>query len=119
VKTSPDACNGPECTNKSSGSAGAMDDQIGHISNQISSQSKVEEHVEDVKYHLSRIHRMQITIASGSKRGYRPIYRCNITNPQTPLMEIFPHCKPNPCVFWVFVACSKEIIEARSQVHCK
>lgn len=41
-----------------------MDNQVGHVTNQIRCQSKVEEHKEDVKDHLPRIHRMQVTIAN-------------------------------------------------------
>lgn len=52
-------------TYKFPGSAGAMDDQVSHISNQVSLQAENKEEVTDAKSHFLIIYRMQIAIASG------------------------------------------------------
>ena len=40
-----------------------MDNQVGHVSNQVGLEAEDEEHVEDAEQHLSRVHRMEIAIA--------------------------------------------------------
>jgi len=92
-------------THKLPGSKGRMDNQIGHVSDQIRCQSKIKHHVEHDEYHLIVINSMQITISSGSERGYRPVKGFDITNPQALGMKIFPN-GPNPCFTWILVICS-------------
>lgn len=51
-----------------------MNDQVGHVSDQIGLQAKNEEHVEDVEYHFHRIYGMEITIANACKCDYGPVH---------------------------------------------
>lgn len=51
-----------------------MDNQVGHISNQVSLQPHIEEHIEDIENHLLCIYRMQITIAGGCECDYGPVH---------------------------------------------
>lgn len=56
-------------TYKFPGSTSAMDDQVSHISNQVSLQPQNKKHVTYDKCHLSIIYSMQIAIASGCESG--------------------------------------------------
>lgn len=103
-------------TYKLSGLASSMDDQISHISDQICSEAKVKEHIADVEQHLPCIHRMQVPIANSSQSSDGPVDGSSITNPQAPIMEI-RHGFPNPCVVWIMVMSSKQIIEATSSMN--
>ena len=107
-----------KCTHKSSSSTCPMNDQVGHIPNQICCQPKVEEHVEDVKDHLPCIFRMQITIANSCESSDRPVNRCHITDPQALFKEVI-HGGSNPCLLWVMITCGKKIIKACSTMNCK
>lgn len=95
-----------------------MDNQVGHVANQISSQSKVKEHVENVENHLPYVFRMIIPITHSGKCGDWPIYWCYVANPQALGMKIW-HGIANPRFLWVRVPISKEIVEACCTVHGK
>lgn len=51
-----------------------MNNQVGHVSDQIGLQAKNEEHVEDVEYHFHRIYGMEITIANARECDYGPVH---------------------------------------------
>lgn len=50
-------------TYKGSGSASPVNNEVGHISNEVSRQTEVEEHEENVEKHFSWILSMQISIS--------------------------------------------------------
>jgi len=52
-------------TYKGSGSASPMNDEVGHISNEVSCQTEVEHHEENVKKHFSWVLSMKISISRG------------------------------------------------------
>lgn len=60
-------------THKYPGATRSMDDQVRHVTNQVSSQPKVEQHVEDVEELLPQVHRMQITVANCSQSRDGPV----------------------------------------------
>lgn len=101
-----------------SSTASPMDNQISHISDQISCQSKIKKHVEGVKNHFSCVLCMQVSISNSGQSGDRPIHRRHITDPQAFLMEI-RHRTPNPCLIGIMIPISKKIIEAPSTMHSK
>ena len=95
--------------------AGPVHDQVGHIADQVSSQPQVEEHVEDVKEHLSGVDRMQISIADGGQRSNRPVHCCHVTTPQTLLLEVLDRGS-DPRSAGIWVSRRYEIVEASGAV---
>lgn len=107
-----------ECTHKSPSSTCAVDNQIGHVTNQVSCQSEIEKHVENIKDHLPLVHRMQVAVSDSCQSCDRPIYCCHIPNPQALLKEVIHGCS-NPSPLGVMVTRSNKIIEASSTVNGK
>lgn len=107
-----------ECTYKLPSSSSPMDNQVSHVSNQVSLQPKIKEHIEDIKYHLLWIYRMQITIARSCKGDYGPVHWGHIPIPQTDIMKVICD-KPKPCPSWVTIMCSKKIEKATGTMNCK
>lgn len=95
-----------------------MDDQVGHVPDQIRGQPEVEQHVEDVEDHLPRVHRVEIAIAHGGEGGDRPVHRCHIADPQTGLLKVLD-CNSDPCLAGVVVPGSYKIVEASGTVDGK
>lgn len=50
-----------------------MNNQIGHVSDEIRCESNVEQHVKDIEHFFSWVHCMQVTVSSGCKGHNGPI----------------------------------------------
>lgn len=61
-------------TYKLHGSASSFNNKICHITNQVSSEAKVEEHIKDNEYHFSSVDSMEVTITNGGHGGDGPIH---------------------------------------------
>lgn len=71
------------------GSTGAVDNQVSHITNEVSLQAQNEKQVKNDKCHFFIIHRMQIPIASGCECDNWPVNGSHITHPQTFFTIVF------------------------------
>lgn len=76
-----------------------MDDQVCHVSDQISSEANVEKHVQHVKDLLPCIYSMQVTIANSGEGDNRPIHGIRVSQPDALVLEIVD-LGSNPCIFW-------------------
>lgn len=56
-----------------------MDNKIGHVTDDVSSEANVEKHVEHVKCLLMGIYRMQIAVAHGGECDDGPIHWVRVT----------------------------------------
>lgn len=57
-------CKGKLRAYKFHGATSSFNDQIGHVTNNISSEAKIEEHVENDKDHFDSVNSMEVTIAN-------------------------------------------------------
>lgn len=105
-------------TYKVSGSAGRMNHKVCHVSDEVSCQSQVEQHVENIKQHLPWVLSMQVSIASGCECCDRPVHCSDISVPKTIFFEIWVHCA-DPCLFWIRVSVCYQIVKASGTMHCK
>lgn len=96
-----------------------MNNQVGHVTNQISCQAEVEKHKEDIEDHFPCIHRMQISITNRRQGSNGPVHRRHIPNPNTLLKKIISQRRSNPGPLRVMIPCSKKIIEASRTVNSK
>ena len=74
-----------------------MDDQVGHVTNEIGSETDVEEHVDHVEDLLSGVDCVEVSISDGRERHDRPVDRVGVAKPYALLLEIL-HLAPNPRV---------------------
>lgn len=102
----------------SSSSAGAMNNQISHISDQVGRQSEVKEHVNGGKDHLPCVFGVQVSVADGREGGDRPVHGSHISVPQASLEEV-GHGSPDPGSAGIMIPCGEQIIEAASTVNSK
>lgn len=70
------------------GTDSAVDDQVSHVSNEISSEANVEEHVDHVEYLLPRVDRVKVTVSDGGERNDRPIDGVSVPQPDAPLLKV-------------------------------
>ena len=75
-------------TYKFHGAAGAFNDQIGHVANDVSSEAEVKEHVENDEDHLNGVDSMEVTISDGGHGGDGPVHCCYVSDPDVGLSEI-------------------------------
>lgn len=101
---------------KVSGSAGRMNHKISHVSDEVSCQAQVEEHVENIKQHLPWVLSMQVSIASGCECCDRPVHCSDISVPKTILFEIWVRCA-DPGLFWIGVSVCNQIVKASSTMY--
>ena len=103
-------------THKSPSSARAMDNQVGHVTDQVSGEAEVEEHVEDVEDHLPRVDGVKISVPDGGESGDGPVHRRHVANPQALFEEVL-HRSSNPSLPWVVVTRREEVVEASRAVN--
>lgn len=92
-----------------------MDDQIGHVSDQVGGEANVEENVKGVEELLLRVLGVQVAVADGGEGGNGPVHRCHITHPQALWMEVW-HGGAYPSVARIVVSHSNKKEEASSTV---
>ncbi|KAM1970253.1 hypothetical protein TB1_016307 [Malus domestica] len=86
-----------------------MDDEIGHVSNQVSKEANVEKHIEDAKNLLPKVDRMQVAISNGGESDSGPVDGIRVTQPDASVVEVVDLAS-NPCVLCLFVmGCHPEV----------
>lgn len=55
------------------GTTSAFNNQVGHVADQVSSEAKVEEHVENNEDHFDGVNCVEIAVADGAHGGHRPV----------------------------------------------
>ena len=105
-------------THESSGSAGAVDDQVGHVTDQVSGESEVEEHVEDVEDHLSDVDRMKVSVSDGGEGRDGPVHGRHVPDPYRLFQKVLVR-RPDPRVLQVPVSSRQKVVKARRAVHSK
>lgn len=74
-----------------------MDDEIGHVSNQIGKEANVEQHIEDAEDLLPRVDCMQVAISNGGEGDSGPVDGIGVTQPDALVLEVIDLCS-NPCI---------------------
>lgn len=95
-----------------------VDNEIGHVANQVGSKANVEKHVEDGENLLPCVLCMQVAIPRRCEGDNRPIHGVCISQPDTPLLEI-RNLRSNPSITRHAVMCGQPEIEATRSVNSK
>jgi hypothetical protein len=88
-------------------------DENGHVANDVSSESQIKKHEENVKDHFPFIDRMQISIPNSSEGGDGPVDAGDVEYPKAFLSKVRKYC-PQPCLALsrLWVSDSQQIIKA-------
>lgn len=81
-----------------------VDDEICHVTNQVSCEANIEQHVEHVENLFSCVNSMQVSITDCCESHNRPVHGIGVSQPNTSLFEI-GNLTPYPRVSGCFVVC--------------
>jgi hypothetical protein len=68
-------------TNEFPGAAGAMDDRVGHVADDVGGEAEVEEHVGGGVDHLSGVLGVHVAVADGGEGGDEPVHGGDVELP--------------------------------------
>lgn len=93
------------------GATGPIDYQIGHVSDEVSRQAEVEEHVANSKEHFSCVLSMEVAVASGRQRCDGEVDRRHVSEPHGIFLEARNGCADPRCC-WLRVPVGDHVAEA-------
>jgi hypothetical protein len=96
---------------------GALDDEVGHVADEVGGEPEVEEHVEDVEDHLDGVPGVQVAVADGGHGGGGPVDGGDVADPQTGLPEVGDHLAvADPRLLRVRVPVGDQVVQAPGAV---
>lgn len=98
------------------GAASALDDEVGHVADEVGSEAEVEEHVEDDEDHLNGVDGVKVAVADGGHGGDRPVHGGDVADPEARLLKVGVH-RPDPRLPAVRVQFRQQIIQAPGAMH--
>lgn len=75
-------------TYKVPGAAGAVDDEVCHVADEVGCEPEVEEHEGDPEQHLPAVLGVQVAVPRGGHRGDGPVHGRHVADPQAGLAEV-------------------------------
>ena len=93
-----------------------MDDEVGHVADEVGGEAEVEEHVERGEHHLARVDGVHVAVADGGERGDGPVHGRRVPLPHALLLEV-RHGGAQPRVVRVMVPVRQQVVEAPRAVH--
>jgi hypothetical protein len=97
------------------GAAGALDDEVGHVADEVGGEPEVEEHVENVEDHLDVVLGVQVAVADGGHGGDGPVDGRDVADPQAGLPEVGDH-RADPRLLPVRVPVGDQVVQAPGAV---
>ncbi len=103
-------------TDEFPGAAGAVDDEVGHVADDVGGEAEVEEHVGGGEDHLAGVLGVHVAVADGGEGGDGPVHGGDVAAPDAGLVEV-GHVGADPGVRRVRVPVGEEVVEASRAVH--
>ena len=95
-----------------------MDDEVGHVADEVGGEADVEEHEEYREHLLPGVPRMQVSVADGGEGGDGPVHGVGVAQPYASLLEV-RHQAANPRVIFHSVVDGHPVIDASRRVYRK
>lgn len=93
-----------------------MDDEVGHVADEVGGEPEVEEHVADAEQHLPGVLGVQVAVARGGQRRDGPVHGRHVPDPQPVLPEVGHH-GADPCPPRVRVPVGDKVVDAPGAVY--
>lgn len=93
-----------------------MDDEVGHIADEVGGEPEVEEHVGDAEEHLPGVLGVEVAVAGGGHGGDGPVEAGHVADPQPVLPEV-RHDGADPCPPRVRVPVRDQVVDAPGAVY--
>jgi hypothetical protein len=102
-------------TYKVSCATGAVDDEVGHVADEVGGEPEVEEHVGGAEQHLPGVLGVQIAVPRGGHRRDGPVQGGHVAGPQLGVLEVW-HDGADPGPPRVRVPVGDQIVDAAGTV---
>ena len=102
-------------TYKVPGAAGAVDDEVGHVADEVGGEPEVEEHVGDAEEHLPGVLCVEVAVPRGGHGRDGPVQGRHVPRPQPGLPEV-RHGGADPRPPRVRVPVSDQVVDAPGAV---